>query len=52
MKELCQQFVACQSDEKAAELSHQILALLHRRIEQLRGGWNRLSQRGAPPDHT
>jgi hypothetical protein len=45
IRELCQRVVACESEEEAAELSRQMRALLHRKIEELRGDWSRLSQR-------
>ena len=45
IRELCQRVVACESDEEAAELSCQMKALLHGKIEELRGDWSRLSQR-------
>jgi len=45
IREVCQRFVACESDEEAAELSRQMKAFLHGKIEELRGDWSRLSQR-------
>ena len=48
IRELCQRVVACESDEEAAELSRQMTALLHGKIEELRGDWSRLSQRRFP----
>ena len=45
IREVCQRFVACESDEEAAELSRQMKALLHGKIEELRGDWSRVSQR-------
>jgi hypothetical protein len=45
IRELCQRVVACESEEEAAELSRQMKALLHGKIEELRGDWSRLSQR-------
>ena len=48
IRELCQRVVACESDEEATELSRQMKALLHGKIEELRGDWSRVSQRTPP----
>jgi hypothetical protein len=36
IKEVCQQVISCESDEKAVELLRRLQGLLHQKIEELR----------------
>lgn len=37
IQELCQEIIACQSEEEAVKLTRRLKILLHDRIEELRG---------------
>jgi hypothetical protein len=36
IKEVCQQVISCESDEKAVELLRRLQGLLHQKVEELR----------------
>ena len=42
IRQLCKQVVACKTEAEAEELAQQLKALLHDRIEQLRGNLGNL----------